>query len=74
MSSKVMNNKDLRRIILSYMKSKNDIICTTCKKICKRNRKTIKRYIELPVLDFKVIYYQCLECNWIANTRDIMGH
>ena len=54
MSEIVMNNKDLRRIILSYFRTKPDIICCTCKKPCVWNKKMVNRYIELPVLDFTV--------------------
>ena len=70
----VMNNIDLRRIILSYFREKHEIVCYTCKKTCVWGNKTIKMYVELPTKDYSVIYYQCLECNWIANTRDIMGY
>ena len=73
MSSKVMNNKDLRWIVLSYLQTKPDIVCCTCKKTCVWNKKVVNRYIELPILDYTQIFYQCIQCNWIGNTRDIMG-
>ena len=69
-----MNSKYLRWNILCYLQTKPDIVCCTCKKICVRRKKVINRYIELPILDHAQIFYQCIQCNWICNTRDIMGY
>ena len=68
-----MNNTDLRNIILSYFRKKAEIICTTCKKPCVYNKKVVNRYVEIPILDYTVIYYQCLKCHWSSQTRDILG-
>ena len=73
MSEKVMNNKDLRNIILSYFRTKAEIECCSCKKPCVFNKKVINRYVEIPTLDYTVIFYQCLECHWSMQTRDILG-
>lgn len=72
-SSIVMNNNDLRRIILSYFRKEPEVICCSCKKVCIWNKKIERRYIEIPVHDHFVVYKQCLECHWRAQTRDIFG-
>lgn len=73
MSSLVMNNNDLRGIIFSYFRKEPKVICGSCKKVCIWDNKIIRRYIEIPVKDHFVVYKQCLECHWRAQTRDILG-
>ena len=73
MNSKiVMNNVFLRKQIFSYFQNKY-IICYKCKKICKHNKNIIRKYIEIPIYDFTVIFHSCLECYWHSNTLEIMG-
>jgi hypothetical protein len=73
MSFKVMNNNDLRRIILSYFRDKPEVVCCSCKKVCIWEKKIIRKYTEIPTRDYTVIYKQCLECHRRAQTRDIFG-
>ena len=68
-----MNNNDLRRVILSYFRTEPEVICCSCKKVCVWNKKIVRRYIEIPVHDHFVVYKQCLECHWRAQTMDILG-
>ena len=70
MSEKVMNNNDLRNIILSYFRKEPKIICCTCKKVCVWSEKVIRKYIEIPTCDYTVIYKQCMDCNYTAGNRD----
>jgi hypothetical protein len=73
MNSKiVMNNVFLRKKIFSYFKNEY-IICYKCKKICKYNKNIIRKYIEIPICDFTVIFHSCLKCYWSSNTLEIMG-
>lgn len=69
----VMNNILLRKKIFSYFKNEN-IICYKCKNICKRNNNLLKKYIDLPLFDFRVIHHMCLNCYWRSSTAEIMGH
>ena len=72
-SSDVMNNNDLRRVILSYFRTEPEVICCSCKKVCVWNKKIVRRYIEIPVHDHFIVYKQCLECHWRSQTMDILG-
>ena len=67
---KVMNNNDLRRIILSYFRTEPEISCQNCKKVCMWNGKIVNRYMAIPILDHTVVYYQCMQCYWFSETRD----
>ena len=73
MSFKVMNNDDLRRIIFSYFRKEARVICCSCKKVCIWDKKIIRRYTQIPVRDHFIVYKQCLECHWRAQTRDMLG-
>ncbi len=72
MSEKVMNNFDLRNIIFSYFRKKPEIICQKCKKVCIWDKKIIRKYIEIPILDYTVIYYQCTDCYWGSTLLDFI--
>jgi hypothetical protein len=72
MSEKVMNNFDLRNIIFSYFRKKPEITCQKCKKVCVWNKKIIRKYIEIPILDYTIIYYQCTDCYWDSTLLDFM--
>lgn len=72
MSEKVMNNKDLRNIIFSFFRKEPEIICQQCKKVCIWNKKKFRNYVEIPTLDYTVIYYQCVNCFWSGTLRDFL--
>ena len=71
MSKEIMNNKDFRRIIFSYFRNPSQIFCQTCKKVCLLDNKVVNKYMELPIKDHTVIYYQCMQCYWHATTREM---
>ena len=73
MSYMVMNNNDLRRIIFSYFRTEPEVVCCSCKKVCVWDKKIIRRYTQIPVRDHFIVYTQCLECHWRAQTMDILG-
>jgi hypothetical protein len=73
MSEHVMNNNDLRRIILSYFRTEPQISCHNCKKVCLWNDKIINKYMTIPILDHTVIFHQCMQCYWYSGTRDIFS-
>ena len=70
MAEKVMNNRDLRGVILSFFRTEPQIVCDKCKKVCLWNDKIVNRYMTIPILDHTVIFHQCMECYWYAGTRE----
>ena len=70
-SSDVMNNNDLRRVILSYFRTEPEVICCSCKKVCIWDKKIIRRYMQIPVRYHFIVHKHCLECHWRAQTMDI---
>ena len=72
MSEKVMNNNDLRNIIFSYFRKEPEITCQNCKKVCVWDKKIIRNYMEIQILDHTIIYYQCVDCYWSATLRDFL--
>ena len=70
----VMNNIFLRKEIFSYFRKKPEIICHSCKKVCKWNNKNIRRFVAIPIYDYSVLLHYCMNCYWRSSTAEIMGH
>ena len=61
-SSEVMNNSDLFRLILSYLRKEPKLKCKLCRKVCVWDKK-VNNYIELSYYPWNMygsIY--CYEC------------
>ena len=68
-----MLDNNLKKIVFNFLRKKPEIICSTCKDICVWNKKITKKYIDIPVWDYSVIFHQCLECNWRSVTRELFN-
>ena len=67
--SNIFDDINLRKKILSYC-PKKIIKCHNCKQICVIDNNIIKRYVEIPIKDYSIIYYKCLPCEWKYETMD----
>ena len=63
MSSEVMNNRDLRDIIWSFLRKFPKAQCYSCEKICAWD-KPIHVYYKVKIDD--TIKVKCLDCFWMG--------
>ena len=71
MSFMVMNNNDLRRIILSYFRKEARVVCSSCKKVCIWDKKIIRKFTQIPIRNHFIVNNLCLECYWRSQTLEI---
>ena len=64
-SEKVMNNDDLKKLIISYLRKKPQLSCDNCQTCLIWDRKVTK-YYEVPILTdiwyFSTCYTLCQKC------------
>ena len=63
MSFEVMNNKDLRHVIWSYLRKEPKVKCYDCGVICVWDKKMINVYYT-EYIDDHMPRYICMQCYW----------
>ena len=67
--NKVFEINDLKNLIFSFLRKKPQQVCCTCKKVLIWD-KEVNPYILIKANDCKSQFYECLNCYYVAQTRE----